>query len=206
MGVVNDVRQTHADNDLFDAYWPLAQHPGRFAFLYLSRPQSPSWESELRAAVASVDREIAVGAPRRLEAGLEQERARPRLLAYLLTLFAVFACALALVGMYGVISYTARQRQREIAVRIAVGADRRTISTMFLRQGLLVLTAGLVVGAAGSHALGQLLQSQLFGVRANAPHVLLGAGFAFGVCALAAIGWPAWRAASIDPVFLLKDE
>jgi putative ABC transport system permease protein len=206
VGVVNDVRQSHNDNDLFDMYLPLMQRPGRFAFLYIRAPRSTSWESEIRAAVARIDPEVAVGAPQRLGLGLEQERARPRFLAYLLTTFAVIACVLALVGVHGVIAYAVRQRQREIAVRIAVGASARVVTRLFLRQGLTVLAAGLFGGVVAALALGRVLQSQLFGVRSTEPRVLAVAVLAFGACALAAIAWPAWRAASIDPVVVLKEE
>lgn len=206
VGVVNDVRQTHADNDLFDAYVPLAQRASRFAFLYVRRPQSATWESDLRSAVADVDAVVALGAPRSLESGLEQERARPRLLAYLLSVFAVFACAFALVGMYGVIAYAARQRQREIAVRIAIGADARSVTLLFLRHGFVVLLGGILAGLAGAMALGQVLRSQLYGVRSVEPRVLAVAAIAFGLCGLLAIWWPASRAASTDPVLVLKDE
>jgi putative ABC transport system permease protein len=205
VGVVGDVRQSHTDPDLFDAYLPLAQHAGRFAFLYARTPRSPTWASDLRAAVARVNPEVALGAPRALAAGLEQERARPRFLAWLLATFAAFACVLALVGMHGVIAYAVRQRQREIAVRIAVGADTRAVMSMFFRYGTAVLGAGLVVGLAGALALGRVLQSQLFGVRAAEPRVLMLAVAVFGTIALAAIVWPARRAAATDAAMVLKE-
>ena len=65
--MVNDVRQSHADTDTADAYLSLAQRAGRFAFLYLRQPQRPTWEQELRDAVAAVDPEVALGAPRALD-------------------------------------------------------------------------------------------------------------------------------------------
>jgi putative ABC transport system permease protein len=206
VGVVNDVRQSHADTDQLDAYLSLAQRPSRFAFVYLRAQMAPSWEAELRSAIARVHPEVALGTPRSLVDGLEQERARPRFLAYLLTTFAVFACALALVGMYGVIAYAVRQRQREIAVRLAIGAAPRAITAMFLRDGALVLAAGLGVGVAGAVGLGRVLQSQLYGVRPAEPQVLAMAVVGFGVVALAAVLWPAWRAASTDAAMVLKQE
>jgi putative ABC transport system permease protein len=206
VGVVNDVRQSHNDTDLFDLYVPLVQRPGRFAFLYVRGPSSPTWESDIQAAVARINPEVAVGAPRRLSLGLEQERARPRFLAFLLTTFAIVACVLVLIGMHGVIAYTVRQRQREVAVRIAVGASAGIVTRMFLRQGVTLLTAGLAAGVLAAIALGRVLQSQLYGVRASEPRVLALAVLALGACALTAILWPAWRAASIDPVAILKEE
>jgi ABC-type antimicrobial peptide transport system permease subunit len=153
-----------------------------------------------------VNAEVALGTPRALLLGIEQERARPQFLAYLLTTFAAFACILALVGMYGVVAYVVRQRQREIAVRMAVGADARAVTMMFLRGGSLVLAGGLTVGVAGALALGRVLRSQLYGVQPAEPRVLVIAVLAFAAAAMAAMLWPAWRAAAIDPSIVLKEE
>jgi putative ABC transport system permease protein len=156
--------------------------------------------------VTRVDAEVAVGAPRPLALGLEQERMRPQFLAYLLTVFAILASVLALVGMHGVIAYAVRQRQREIAVRIAVGATSAAVTSMFLRDGLWVLTGGVVVGLAGAVGLGRVLQSQLHGLQPVEPRILAAASIVFVLCGLAAIGWPARRAAAVDPSLPLKEE
>jgi putative ABC transport system permease protein len=206
VGVASDVRQSHADMHLLDAYLPLAQRPSRFAFVYLRAPQHASWEADLRGTIARVNPEVAMGTPRPLGDGLEQERARPRLLAYLLTAFAVFACALALIGMHGVIAYATRQRQREIAVRIAVGASARAVAAMFVKHAVFVLSVGLAGGLAGAIALGRVLQSQLYGVRPTEPRVLGTAAAVLGAFALAAVIRPAWRAASTDPAEALRQE
>ena len=206
VGVVADVRQSHSDTDLHDAYLPLAQGASRFAFLYARAPRSPTWEAELRSAVARVNAEVALGTPRALLLGIEQERTRPQFLAYLLTTFAAFACLLALVGMHGVIAYAVRQRQREIAVRMAIGADARAVTMMFLRGGSLVLAGGLTVGVAGALTLGRVLQSQLYGVEPAEPRVLVMAVLVFAAVALAAMLWPAWRASATDPMAVLKAE
>ena len=206
VGVVSDVRQSHADDDLLDAYLPLAQHASRFAFVYLRGAATPASESSLREAVARVHPEVAVGVPRLLGDGIEQERARPRFLAYLLSTFAIFASVLALVGMHGVIAYAVRQRQREIAVRMAVGADPRAVTMMFLRYGAVVLVAGIAAGLAGALGLGRILQSQLYGVQSWEPRALAAVTLLFSLSALTAVLWPARRAASLDPVSILKDE
>lgn len=206
VGVVSDTRQSHTDTDQFDVYVPLAQRASRFAFVYLRRPQGPAWEPEMRAAIARVHPEIAMGTPHPLDEGIEQERARPRLLAYLLVIFAMFASVLALIGVHGVIAYAVRQRRREIAVRIALGASSQAVTAMFLRHGIIVLSAGLLAGVAGAIALGRVLHSQLYGVASAEPHILAGAVTAFAVSAFAAVLWPARRAAAVDPVELLKQE
>ena len=206
VGIVADVRQSHSDTDLQDAYLPLAQRASRFAFLYLRAPQSLAWETELRSAIARLNPEIALGTPRALGLGIEQERARPQFLAYLLATFAALASVFALVGMHGVVAYAVRQRQREVAVRMAVGADARSVTMMFLRDGALVLAGGLAAGVAGAVALGQVLQSQLYGVQPTEPRVLAVAVLVFGAVALAAMLWPAWRASTTDLMAILKAE
>lgn len=206
VGVVGDVRQSHADDDLGDIYLPLAQRPGRFAFVYVRDGRAAASQSELRSAVARVDAEVAVGEPQPLALGVERERARPRFLAFMLITFAISACTLALVGMHGVIAYAVRQRQREVAVRLAVGASVRVVTAMFVRQGLSVLACGLVVGVVGAWALGRVLESQLYGVRPAEPHILVVAVLLFSIGGALAVIWPALRAASINPVLVLKEE
>jgi predicted permease len=206
VGVAEDVRQSHTDIDFFDTYLPLAQRGSRFAFLYVSSDRVPFPDTAIRSAVSRIDPEVAVGAFRPLESSIEQERARPQFMAYLLTTFAGFAGVLALVGMHGVIAYAVRQRQREIAVRMAVGATASAVTGMFLREGSVLLAAGLASGIAGAVALGQVLESQLYGVEAAEPRVLGAAELVFGFTALVAMLGPALRAARTAPALVLKEE
>jgi ABC-type antimicrobial peptide transport system permease subunit len=130
---------------------------------------------------------------------------RSRFLASLLAVFSLVAAVLALLGIYGVIAYTVRQREREIAIRLAVGADRGMITRLFLQQGAAVLAVGLTMGVGGALLLGRLLQTQLFGVRAADPVAIALVALPFAACGLAAIGWPARAAASVDPAAALKN-
>jgi putative ABC transport system permease protein len=206
IGVAADTRQSHTDGDFLDVYLPLSQHGSRFAFLY-ARPGSTPWpQAEVRLALARVNPEVALGALRPLQASLELERAQPQFMAYLLSTLAAFASVLALVGMHGVIAYAVRQREREIAVRIAIGADARAVTALFLRDGVLVLGGGLAAGVAGALALGRVLQSQLYGVQPAEPRVLAVVVMVFGVVALAAMLGPAWRASTTDPMLVLNAE
>jgi len=207
VGVVADVRQTHADPNLLDAYVPMLQNAGRFTFAYLpERAATPAWERALREAVAEIDAEVAVGVPRGLQQALDQERLKPRVLAWLLGAFAGFAALLALLGIYGVVSYAVRQREREVAVRVAIGADRRSITALFVRHGGVVLLAGVTAGVIGGIGMGRVLSAQLYGVGRADPIVIGSAATLLAVCGLAAIWWPARRAASTDPAALLKAE
>ena len=205
IGVVGDIRHTHTDNELADAYVPILQSPVPGAFVYLRAPDPVSAERDLKRLLNSIDSEIAFGVSRPLAEILDLQRAGARLLATLLVVFAVFAAVLALVGIYGVVAYTVKQREREIAVRLAMGADRQRITRMFVGQGVVVLSAGLVLGMAGALALGRVLRAQLFGVQPADPVVLIGMTLAFALCGLLAIAWPARTAASLDSAAALKD-
>jgi predicted permease len=202
-GVVGDVRQGHADENRFDVYLSLLQNPGRFAYVF-----QPARTPALPVAtiVASLDREAAVGTPRLMSELIDQERARPRFLAYLLSAFAVFSGVLAMLGIYGVIAYAVRQREREIAVRMAVGATHGSVTWLFVRQGGLVLAIGTLAGLAGAVGMGRLLAAQLYGVGQGDPRVIVGAALALAACGLVAIWWPARRAALTDPASALKAE
>jgi putative ABC transport system permease protein len=207
VGVVRDVRQTPEDDDLADMYVPVLQSPGRFSWMYVKTAGDPlTWMPELRSAFAEIDPEIAFETPRTLETAIAQQSSRPKFLAWLLGGFSVVAGLLALVGVYGVIAYAVRQREREIAVRIAVGADPRRITRLFVMEGSRVMLAGLVLGLAGAVGAGRALESQLFGVPAIDPLTLLTTTAGFAVAGYLAIWWPARRAASTDPAAALKEE
>lgn len=156
--------------------------------------------------VATVDREIAVNPSQRLDEIVERQLARPRFLASLFGAFGVFASMLGIIGLYAVIAYAVKQREHEIAIRMAVGAGADAILGLFLREGLLLLVAGIAAGALVAVGLGRLLESQLFGVRAVDPATLLVASIALGLASLVAIWWPARRATRTDPAIALREE
>jgi predicted permease len=207
IGVVKDVRQLPADDDLADAYVPILQTPGRFVIALIRTGGAPdSWLPQIRAAFRDIDPEIAVQRSRPLLLAMNEVTSRPRFLAWLLSSFAAIAALLALVGAYGVIAYAVRQREREIAVRLAIGADPSRITRLFLRQGGWILAGGLAVGLIGVFAGGRLIESQLFGVTPRDPVALAAAVAAFATAGLLAIWWPARRAAATDPAIALRSE
>ena len=162
-------------------------------------------KTNINKMLVRLDPDMALAPPRLLADILDQQRAGSRFLASLLAVFAGLAAVLALVGIYGVIAFTVRQREREIAIRIAVGADRGMITSLFLRQGALVLGMGLALGVGGALLLGRVLQTQLFDVRAADPLAIAAVAIPFAMCGLLAIGWPARSAASVDPAAALKN-
>jgi predicted permease len=207
VGVVADVRQGPTDVDLADLYVPIAQTPTRFAFVLTRTAGAPSsWLAPLRSAIREIDPELAVDRARPLQLAVDEVTARPRFLTALLGAFAAIAGLLALVGVYGVIAYAVRQREREIAVRLAIGADPSRITRLFLRQGAVILVIGLGLGVLGVLAAGRVIESQLFGVTPRDPLSLAFAVLAFAAAGLAAIWWPARRAGALDPAIALRAE
>lgn len=131
---------------------------------------------------------------------------RERVLAILSGLFGAVALALAMLGLYGVMTYTVARRRNEIGVRIALGADRSRVLGMVLGDVARVVAVGLVIGAAGAIASGKLVTSFLFGLTPSDPVVLALAAGVLAVVALAAGLAPALRASRVDPVAALRED
>ena len=207
VGIARDARQSPTDDELADIYVPLAQAPGRFAAI-IARPSRPSepWTAEARRLVATVDRELPVNSPQSLDDVVESQLARPRFLASLFGAFGLFASMLGVIGLYAVIAYGVKQREHEIAIRMAVGAGAEAIVRLFMREGIMLLIAGIAVGSLAAIGLGRLLEAQLFGVRAVDFATLGAAAIGLGLASLAAIWWPARRATRTDPIIALKEE
>jgi hypothetical protein len=207
IGVARDVRQTPEDDDLGDVYVPLLQSPGRFVWMYLRTSGAPlAWTPQVQSAVREIDPEISFERATPLATQITAQRSRPTFLAWLLAGFSLVSALLALVGVYGVIAYAVRQREREIAVRIAVGADPRRIARLFVWQGSRVMLAGIALGLVGAVAAGRALQSQLFGVPPADPVTLSMTTAGFLIAGYLAMWWPARRAAATDPSAALKDD
>jgi putative ABC transport system permease protein len=207
VGIVGDVRQDPADVDRADLYVPMRQDPTRFAFLLVRTAGAPAAAvPALLDAAHDVDPELVVHRARPLQTIVDETTARPRFMTSLLACFALAAAILALVGVYGVIAYAVRQREREIAVRLAVGADPARIVRLFVRQGGAILIVGLAAGVVATLTAGRLVESQLFGVTFRDPIAVATAVIAFGGAGMLAVWWPARRAASTDPAIALRAE
>jgi len=120
--------------------------------------------------------------------------------------FAVVACALTLAGIYGVLSLSVGARRREIAIRTAVGAERRDVVGLVFREGARVIAVGVVIGVVASAALSRVLGVFLFGVEPTDPLTLAAVGALFTAVALLACFLPARRAAEADPMLALQEE
>jgi predicted permease len=168
------------------------------------RSDSPTLLKEVQQAVWSVNGNVPVASVRTLEEIQAQSMAQTSFALVMLTIAAAVALLLGIVGIYGVISYIATQRTREIGIRIALGAASRDVSTLFLRHGLVLTAVGLVIGIAGAAALTRLMSTLLFGVSALDWVTYLASAAGLGATALIASYLPAVRAARTDPAIALR--
>jgi ABC-type antimicrobial peptide transport system permease subunit len=124
----------------------------------------------------------------------------------ILAIAGAVALLLGVVGIYGVISYVASQRTREVGIRMALGAAKRDVSRLFIRHGLVLTAAGVVLGTIAAAALTRAMTTLLFGVSALDPLTYVAVALALGATALVATYLPARRAARIDPAAALRWE
>jgi len=153
-----------------------------------------------------VDRDQPVASIQTMEARVSASVSQPRVQMNVLGAFAALAILLAAIGIYGVMSYAVTQRTREIGIRMALGAGRREVLNLVLRQGFTMITLGLALGLAGAMLMTRVLRTLLFGVSTTDPSV-----FAAIVVLLSATAWiatylPARRATRVDPLVALRDE
>ncbi len=207
VGVVEDVAREVGGSQAGDVYEAYRQaEPLWMSVLIRERPGAVSVVPAVEAAVSELDPEVPLSYVQRIDEAVVRAMAPTRAMAGLFAGFSVFALVLAMLGLYGVIAYAARLRQRDVAIRMALGADRTSVTSLFVRQGLAVVAAGLVVGTLGGYWLGRALESQLHGVAAGdaTTHGIL--ALALAATAGVAVWLPARRAAGADPMGVLREE
>jgi putative ABC transport system permease protein len=188
-------------------YLPQAQNPSRGLGLAIRTAGATDPETvtaTVQQTVAAVDPETRIFDVMTLSDRVERSL-NPRRAPMLLSLaFGVVALLLASIGIYGVLAYQVGERTREIGIRIALGSDAGAILRMVLREGFLLVLAGLVTGMAGAVTLRGVIASQLYGVGPLDPRVILAVTAMLAVAAVAACLGPARRAARVDPVVVLQ--
>ncbi len=160
----------------------------------------------VRRQVQSLDPDQPVFEVATLKRIADDEVAQPRLHAYLLSCFAALALVLAVIGAYGVLSYSVGQRTREIGIRMGLGADRRDVFKLVIKQGMGLVVIGIGVGILASLALTRIISSLLFGISVNDPITYTGTTIVLSVVALLACYWPARRASKLDLLVALREE
>ena len=163
----------------------------------------------IREAMRQVDSNLPLSDIRTQVQQADQTLSMERMFAKLLTLFGVIAQLLAAIGLYGVMAYAVSQRTQEIGIRMALGADRRNVLVMVVRQGMVLTVIGLVIGLGGAYVLMKYLESltnMLFGVEARDPATFVFIAALLGTVALLACLVPARRATRVDPLTALRYE
>ena len=216
IGVVADVRDGGLDAEPQPRmYVPQAQLPDAVSALSLEIAPM-GWivrtRTSPRALSAAIQEELrlATGLPvsdvRTMDEVVSRSTARQRFNTLLMTVFGAAALLLAAIGVYGLMAYSVEQRTREIGVRLALGAETGRVWWMIVLQGLRLVAAGVVIGAAAASGLTRLIASFLFGVEASDPATFLAVPIVLTAVALAAVAVPARRASRIDPVLALRGE
>jgi putative ABC transport system permease protein len=169
-------------------------------------PDPLSLVSAVRAQVAGPTEDQPIFDVATMEELISSSLTERRFAMLLLIIFASTALVLAAVGIYGVMSYAVSRRTHELGVRIALGAPRREILRLVVRDGMAMAAAGAAVGLAGALGLTRFLASLLYGVRPADPLTLAAVLLLFGGIAVLACYIPAWRATRVDPLVALRYE
>jgi predicted permease len=219
VGVVGHIRQWGPGNDANNAieaqfYYPFMQMPPKLmrlaadgvAVVLRTHDDPAAIMGSVRKAVSAFDPGAVVYAVETMNEVLANSMAARRLSMILLAAFAALALALSCIGMYGVLSYLAGERTREIGVRMALGAQRRDIQRLILGQGAKMALAGVALGIFLALALTHLMSSQLFGITPHDPLTFAGVALILLLVALAACYIPARRAMGVDPMVALRHE
>jgi len=209
VGVIRDTRSLGVDLKARpELYVPFAQSPDPWLNVIIRTRdvRDPRLPVAVRAAAAAIDASQVVDRFAPMQDMLDSRVATPRFGAWLLGIFAAMAVLLAAVGLAASVAWWVAERTREIGVRMALGAQTGDVTRMFLRQGLLLTTAGLLLGLGAAAASTRLLQSWLYGVTPLDRAVFAGSAVAMlGIAALASY-IPARRAARVDPLIALRSE
>ncbi|MGH9520545.1 MAG: FtsX-like permease family protein, partial [Terriglobales bacterium] len=207
VGVARDsTYNSLAEGPVTFAYLPLAQEPATAMALAVRTAGPPAAMLEaMRHTVLSVNSELAITQLQPATVAVEQSLWAARMGATLLGLLSALATLLAALGIYGVAAYEVRQRWRELAIRMALGARRSHVFASVLRRGLTPVLAGLAAGIVAAVTLGHLAASLLFDIAPADPGVIAGYVALFVGVALLALLLPARVAMQADPAVILKE-
>lgn len=208
VGVVGNVRRDALDTEAAPAMYLPYRQAGydALALTIRTRGNAANVPAALRQAVASLDPDQALGAVRPMESVMSESLSRQRFSASLLGIFAMIALALSAVGIFGVMSAMVTQRTRELAVRLALGANPRRVLQLVMSQGAVLAGAGIVIGLFGAFALSRVVAGMLYDVAATDPATLFGVSLLLAAVALLACYIPARRATRVDPIITLREE
>ena len=209
IGVVNDMKYRGLPNNPTndpDLFLPLIERQRNFA-LFVRTPLDPSsLAGSVRKVLRDADSSAVVYDVMPMSELASRQIAESRFTGWLMAIFAASALALAMIGIYGVMSYAVSQRTREIGIRMALGAARIEVLGLMVRGGMLLVAVGLALGVAASLGLTRLLGTLLYGVTSTDTLTFAGAAVTLAAVALLACVIPAARATRIHPAIALRNE
>jgi len=207
VGVVKDARNDNLWRPEAAVYVPFPQNPAASVFLVVKTAPSPmSVVPAVRDAVASLDKEQPVNRVRTMNEIVAETYGAIQFPMTLLWIFSALALVLSAVGIFGVMSYTVSRRTQEMAIRMALGASRREVQGLVLREGLGVTLCGVALGLAGAFAVSRVMAGYVYGITATDPLTFAAAALVLTSAALLASYIPARRAARVDPIEALRWE
>jgi putative ABC transport system permease protein len=210
IGVVGDIRDASLDRaPVAESFVPHAQAPLPAMSVVVRVAGEIGIDRVLpavRERIAALDPELPIVRPQTMAAAMKATTSRTRMTSVVTSLFALVAALLATLGVYSLIAYSIAQRTREIGIRVALGAERKAVVALVVREGLALALAGVAVGIPVAFALTRLLETLLYEVSPTDPAVL--AATSAGVLLVAAVASvvPAVRALRIDPMVALRSE
>lgn len=209
VGVIGNVRhESLALAPHMEIYQPIGQAmwPGVFVAVKTEPANALSLLPAVQNAIWRVNKSVPLGNPRTMQDCIARSLRQRRFTMILLAIFAGVALLLAAIGLYGVISYSVAQRTRELGIRIALGAQKRDVLGLVLREGMTLVAIGVALGLVLSLGAMRLLSSLLFGVGATDPFTFAALSLALAAIALVACLVPARRASAVDPMVALRAE
>jgi putative ABC transport system permease protein len=208
VGIVGDVRHESLGRDpMPEMYFPHQQIPLRFMALVVRSNADPlDLVGSLRNRVHALDADLPVYQVRTAEQLIAGSVAKPRFNMLLTTVLGLVALVLAVVGIYGLMTYTVSQRTHEMGLRMALGARARDVVKLVVGQGLTLTLIGLSVGLVAAFALTRVLASLLYGVSTTDPVTFIGVSVLLALVATLAAYLPARRATRVDPLTALRYE
>jgi predicted permease len=209
VGVVGDVRQldpgAEPKPEVYAPFYQTRMATGVYLAVR-TKPDPEGTVSAIKDRVWLIDKNQPITDITTASARIAEVNATPRSQSLLLTIFGGLGLTLALIGVYGVMSYLVSQQSREIGIRMVLGAGANAIRRSVLVQGLRITSVGIVAGIAGSLALTRFLRAYLFGVSATDPVTFVAVSAVLGAIAMAASYFPARRATRVDPMVTLRCE